>query len=89
MRWIRSICRRLRSVLSKESSNAALSEELQFHLARTVRRIWPGACRREKRLPQHKRPLGAGPEQLSSATRLEEQLGSTIFFRTFATDWER
>jgi macrolide transport system ATP-binding/permease protein len=36
MRWIRSICRRLRSVVSKESSNAALSEELQFHLARTV-----------------------------------------------------
>ena len=36
MRWIRSLCRRFRSILSKESSNAALSEELQFHLARAV-----------------------------------------------------
>ena len=36
MRWIRSLSRRLQSLVSKESSNAALREELRFHLARLV-----------------------------------------------------
>lgn len=36
MRWTKSLGRRLRSVVSKESSNVALREELQFHLERTI-----------------------------------------------------
>lgn len=36
MRWIHSLRRRMRSLVSKDSTNAELSEELQFHLDRAV-----------------------------------------------------
>jgi predicted permease len=36
MRWFQSLRRRLRSVVGKDSGNAALNEELQFHLERQI-----------------------------------------------------
>jgi hypothetical protein len=36
MRWFQSLLRRFRSLVEREPSNAALSEELQFHLERQI-----------------------------------------------------
>ncbi len=62
MRWMRSLLRRMRSLLTREASNVELSEELAFHLERATAENMARGMSREAARAAARQSFGSIPE---------------------------